>query len=213
MSENKNQLRDFDKEAAKWDEKPTRVRLARDIGDTILRQVKLRPDMDVLDFGCGTGLVALRVAPLVRSVTGADSSSGMLEVFREKAARDGLANVRAMHLEAGVALSGSYDLVLSSMTFHHVLHIDALLAEFYRLLKNPGYLCVADLDPDQGEFHDDNTGIFHFGFDRKALGESFRKAGFSKVTDFTAAEITKPRPNGEPRKFSIFLLVGEKTGN
>jgi ubiquinone/menaquinone biosynthesis C-methylase UbiE len=108
MSENKNQPRDFDKEATKWDEKPARVKLARDIGDAILRQVKLRPDMDVLDFGCGTGLVSLRVAPLVRSVTGADSSSGMLEVFREKADRDGLANVRTMHLEAGAALSGSY---------------------------------------------------------------------------------------------------------
>jgi ubiquinone/menaquinone biosynthesis C-methylase UbiE len=212
MAETNNQKRDFDKEASKWDEKPTRVKLAQDIGDTLLRQVELGPGMDVLDFGCGTGLVSLRLAPLVRSVTGADSSSGMLEVFREKADRQGLTNVRTVHLEDGATLSGSYDLVISSMTFHHIEHIDGLLAEFYRLLKSPGYVCVADMDPEQGEFHDDNTGIFHFGFERSALGDSFRKAGFSRVSDFTAAEVTKLRPNGESRKFGIFLLIGEKMG-
>ena len=49
-----------------------------------MREVKLSPDMDLLDFGCGTGLISLHLQPHVRSLWGVDTSSGMLEVFQGK---------------------------------------------------------------------------------------------------------------------------------
>jgi precorrin-6B methylase 2 len=55
-----SEKRDFDKEAAAWDEQPARVQLAGDVAAAIVRQVTLRTDMDVLDFGCGTGLLTLQ---------------------------------------------------------------------------------------------------------------------------------------------------------
>lgn len=206
------QRRDFDKDAAGWDEEPTRVKLASDIFDAINQQVRLTRDMEVLDFGCGTGLVSLRVAPLVKSVTGADSSQGMLDVFRAKAGRQGQANVSALHLDPDRPdfPPGPYDLILSSMTFHHVEHPAALLAQMFGALKSPGYLCVADLDLDQGEFHADNTGVFHFGFERAELHRVFLKAGFSQVRGVTAAKVAKTTSKGVPRLFSVFLMVGEK---
>ena len=54
----KNQPRDFDKQAATWDENPGRVKLAEDVAGAVAQQVALLPDMDGLDFGCGTGLLA-----------------------------------------------------------------------------------------------------------------------------------------------------------
>jgi len=66
--------RDFDKEAAKWDENPGRVKLANEVADSIIREAAPSAGMDALDFGCGTGLVTLRIQPLVGSITGADSS-------------------------------------------------------------------------------------------------------------------------------------------
>ena len=204
------QKRDFDKEAATWDEQPARVKLAEDVAHTIEQQVTLGPGMDVLDFGCGTGLLTLKFAPRVKSITGADSSQGMLDVLKAKASKQGRTNVVVELLSPSHGPSGLHDVIVSNMTFHHVEHTDALLAQLFQCVKATGYLCVADLDLDQGEFHDDNTGVFHFGFDRAALRQSFAQAGFSEVKDVTAAEVVKKTRKGDPRKFTVFLMIGKK---
>ncbi len=206
------QPRDFNKEAARWDDNPTRVKLAEDVVKAITDRISLTPEMDVLDFGCGTGLLALRLAPLVRSVTGADSSRGMLNVLAAKATKWGLANVRALHLPAGGDIADSYNLIVSGMVLHHVEHLDALLAQLFRACKTPGLLCVADLDPEQGLFHEDNRGVYHFGFERSEMRQQFSRAGFAKVLETTAATVMKPTRNGDLRAFTVFLVCGEKTG-
>jgi SAM-dependent methyltransferase len=62
--------RDFDQEAAKWDQVPGRVKVARDIAQSILREIILTTDMDVLDFGCGTGLLTFALQPFVHMPLG-----------------------------------------------------------------------------------------------------------------------------------------------
>jgi SAM-dependent methyltransferase len=204
--------RDFDKESASWDEAPGRVKVANDIADAILEEIMLTSDVDVLDFGCGTGLVSLRLQPLVHSVTGVDSSKGMLDVFKEKIRSRNLTNVRTQYLDIGqgYALEGSYHLIVSSMTFHHIKEIRPVLDQFYKISAPSGYLCIADLDPDEGMFHDNNDGIFHFGFDRAALRGTFIEAGFEDIRVRTAAEILKPVPAGGTRLFTVFLMTGRK---
>jgi ubiquinone/menaquinone biosynthesis C-methylase UbiE len=204
--------RDFDKEAAAWDENPARVQMARDVAQAVARQVRLSPDLAVLDFGCGTGLLTLQLAPLVGSITGVDSSRGMLDVLAGKLARLSLTNVRMRYLDidAGDVLDGRYGLIVSSMTLHHIRQIEPLLEQFYRVLAPGGHLCLADLDLDDGQFHSDNQGVFHFGFDRPALRGVFAAAGFEDVRDTTAAEVTKPTREGQLRRFTIFLMTGRK---
>jgi ubiquinone/menaquinone biosynthesis C-methylase UbiE len=204
--------RDFDKEAASWDEHPSRVRLANDVAGAITKQISLTSDMVVLDFGCGTGLLTLQLQPLVRLITGADSSKGMLAVFRKKIADRNLTNAKSLLLDPdkGDALTGNYHLIVSNMTLHHIKDIRPLLDQFHKVTAPGGYLCITDLDPDNGRFHDDNTGVFHFGFDRSSLRKAFMDAGFDKVKDTTAAEIVKPAPNGEMRRFTVFLMCGQK---
>lgn len=146
------ETKDFDKEAISWDEKPARVTLARDIANAILKQIVLRPDMDVMDFGCGTGLLTIQLQPLVRSITGVDSSTGMLDVLKTKIATLNLKNISAVHvdLDRGDTLAGNYDLVVSGMTLHHIKSIEPLIDQFYRIIAPSGYLCIADLDLDSG---------------------------------------------------------------
>jgi 2-polyprenyl-3-methyl-5-hydroxy-6-metoxy-1,4-benzoquinol methylase len=206
--------RDFDAAAASWDEQPARVRLANDVAAAIARQVVLRPDMEVLDFGCGTGLLTLRLALLVRSVTGVDSSRGMLNVLAAKIAKQNLTNVRTLRLDldAGDDLTDEYHLIVSSMTLHHIREVGPLLERFYKALAPGGHLCLADLDPDDGLFHDDNQGVFHCGFARAALRQAFVAAGFDEVQGITAAEVTKPTRLGELRRFTVFLMTGLKRG-
>ena len=205
--------RDFDREAAAWDEHPARVQLANDVAAAIMRQVTLRADIDVLDFGCGTGLLTLRLAPLVRSVTGVDSSRGMLNVLAAKIAKQNLTNVRTLllDLDAGDDLTDEYHLIVSSMTLHHIREVGPLLERFYKAIAPGGHLCLADLDPDDGLFHDDNQGVFHFGFERVCLCQAFMAAGFEDVQDMTAAEVTKPTRLGELRRFTVFLMTGRRS--
>ena len=204
--------RDFDKEAAAWDSNPTRVKLAGDVAQAIREETPLTPDMDVLDFGCGTGLLTLALQPFVRSVTGVDSSDGMLGVLREKVERRKLTNVRArlLDIEKGDRLEGRYHLIVSSMTLHHIPDVARLLAEFRNVLKPGGCLCIADLDSDGGRFHVDSTGVFHPGFDRAALRKDFATAGFTDIRDRTAAWVTKPSAGGAPQTFTVFLMTGRK---
>lgn len=204
--------RDFDKVAASWDENPLRVKLANDITHAISEQIVLTPEMDIMDFGSGTGLLALRLQPLVRSVTGIDSSQGMLDIFNAKIAKLKPNKVKTVLVDPdkGDLLTGNYDLVLSNMTLHHIKDIESLFAQFYKVTTPGGLLCIADLDLDEGQFHEDNTGVFHFGFDRPTLHKVFTEAGFDDVWNMTAAEVVKPRINGEMRRFSVFLMIGRK---
>ena len=204
--------RDFDKEAASWDENPGRVKLANDVARAISERIALRPEMNVMDFGCGTGLLSMQLQQHVHSITGIDSSQGMLDVFNAKIASYKLKYVKTLllDLEKGERLEGNYDLVLSNMTLHHIKDIESLLIQFYRVIAPGGYLCIADLDLDSGQFHSDDTGVFHFGFERKRLQEIFTRIGFKNVWDITATEVIKPAKNGQLSRFTVFLMCGQK---
>jgi ubiquinone/menaquinone biosynthesis C-methylase UbiE len=204
--------RNFDKEATNWDQVPERVKVAQDIARSMIRELTLMPDMDVLDFGCGTGLLTLALQPFVRSITGVDSSRGMLDVFKTKIKEQNLGNVKAnyLDLDKGDVLDSSYHLIVSSMTLHHVKEIGSLLKLFHQVLRPSGTICIADLDLDDGQFHSNNDGVFHFGFDRVILHKIFTEAGFDNVQDISAAEVVKPTFNGEVRQFTVFLMIGQK---
>jgi len=204
--------RDFDLEAATWDEEPRRVELARDLFTAITETVVLSPSMAVLDFGCGTGLLTLQLAAQVGHVTGIDSSQGMLDVLEGKVRHYHIDNVttRRIDVACGDVLEGRYDLVVSTMTLHHVRHIRPLLEQFSRILRPAGHVCVADLDVENGEFHGNNEGVFHFGFDRRQLSESLSKTCFVNIGDKTAAEVVKPGADGQMKAFTVFLVTGQR---
>src|SRR5512135_1241451 len=185
--------RDFNKEAEQWDANPGRVKLANEIADAVIREGSLERTMNVLDFGCGTGLVTLRLQPLVKSILGADSSQGMLGVLQGKIDALGVTNVRTrlVDFEKGARVEGPFDLIVSSMTLHHVPDTATLFSQWYDLLAPGGRLCFADLDAEDGSFHSDNTGVFHLGFDRDHLKRLLRNANFKDIRDVTAATVQR----------------------
>lgn len=195
--------RDFDAAAPTWDETPRRVQLARDVAAAIRRAVPLGPAMAVLDFGCGTGLVTLELAPHLARISGMDSSKGMLEVLERKSG--GRIPAILLGPDELPALPQPVDGLVSSMTLHHVARLEPLFGAFFNLLVPGGFVALADLDAEDGSFHEDSRGVYHKGFCRSALLDLLNKAGFERVQVTDAAQVAKGGCT-----YSVFLAVAWK---
>lgn len=197
----------FDEAAPTWDAEERRVLLARGVTEAIAARCALSAGLDVLDFGCGTGLVSLGLRPLVRSVTGVDTSRGMLDVLERKVDEQRLDGVRAVLLprNAPLSLPDRFHLVVSSMTLHHVDDLASLFVRFRDHLHPGGRVALADLDLEDGTFHEDATDVVHLGFDRGAIAALLAAAGFAGVAVETATVARK----GE-RSYPVFLATGRK---
>lgn len=204
----------FDRSASQWDKEPHRIALMKAVGETILREAKPTSQMDVLDYGCGTGLVGLFLLPHVRSVTGADSSSGMLEVLRSKIVQGDISNMTAIHLdlERESVPPARFHMIVSSMVMHHVAEVSRVLRAFHEMLLPGGIVCIADLDTEPGVFHPDEAaaGVHHHGFDRSDFGRQLEAAGFKKIRASTAHVVQKPVVSGVLHEFPVFLIVAQQ---
>jgi ubiquinone/menaquinone biosynthesis C-methylase UbiE len=204
----------FDEAAAHWDTEPRRIELAKAVGEAILRQVQPTRDMDVLDYGCGTGLLGVFLLPHVRSVTGADSSPGMLQVLEDKIRTGRLQRMRTERLDLGrdPVPDSRYHLIAANMVMHHVDQIETLLTAFYQMLLPGGFVAIADLDTEPGLFHGPEVAesVYHHGFDRSVFKDCLHQIGFVDTEDMTAHVIHKPVANGESREFPVFLIVGHR---
>jgi len=202
----------FDEAAARWDDNPRRVDLARAVGAAIARGVPLQPCWRALDYGAGTGLLTLNLQPRVAFMTALDSSTGMLAKLDEKLAAAGIGNVQTRHwdLEAQPFPEPGFDLAVSSMTLHHLRDVPLVFKRLAYLLRPGGWLAAADLDTEDGSFHTDSVGVFHHGFDRLQVAEWLTDAGFLRIATSHAHSLTKPDATGRERAYGVFLAVGQK---
>lgn len=185
--------RDFDAAAMLWDEEPRRVKLAGEIASAIQERIQLSREWDALDFGCGTGLVTMQLAPALRSMTGIDSSAGMLSRLALKVQQSGISNVHTERCDPaqGELPPHTYHLITSAMTLHHVENIEPLLLSLKTVLHPDGWIALADLATEDGSFHEDPAGIFHHGFSAGELSGLLERAGFSSVSVSPVTNVIK----------------------
>ena len=194
----------FDERAREWDT-PERRERAETVADAIRANVPLTPTTRTIDVGAGTGLLGFALADDIGDLVLAEPSEGMREVIGEMLAASGRADVTAIpfDLEAGPPAGEPFDLAISLLVLHHVVDTATALAAIRRLLVPGGRIAIADLDTEDGTFHDaDAEGIHHLGFDREALSELTRAAGFVDVEFRTATEIVD-----DERRYPVFLLL------
>ena len=200
--------RDFDRAAPGWERDAARLKMTGALADAVIARLEWGPDLAAMDYGAGTGLVTLRIQPLVGRVLAVDTSPGMLAVLEEKVASARIANVavRLWDVEKDPLPEDRFDVIVSTMTFHHLRDIPAALGRFRDLLQPGGQMAVADLDTEAGDFHADPAGVWHFGFDRDELKGQFEAAGFSRVVTGTAYRLERPVAGGGLKEFSLFVL-------
>jgi SAM-dependent methyltransferase len=133
----------------------------------------------------------------------------MLSVFDGKLSAEDRGRVTLEHLDlaAGGHFFGSFDVILAAMLLHHVADPLELVKRFMDHLSPGGYLCLADLDSEDGSFHDDPTGISHHGFDRGVVASWQEEAGLAPLSIITVSTIDKQSADGAVRSYPVFLSV------
>ena len=206
MTENR-----FDRAAGNWDQETRRIELSRAIAAGIAG-LPLRTDMQAMEYGCGTGLVGLALAPYLDSLIAADSSAGMLEILRKKISEQGIKNVFPHLLDLHQEdFNKEFDLIFSAMTLHHLEDVQTVLVKIINCLKPGGILALADLDEEDGSFHKDNPeGVMHHGFNRQKLARDLEMLGLSAIKTSTVHTIRRPGLDGGEKAFPVFLMTAVK---
>jgi tRNA (cmo5U34)-methyltransferase len=200
----------FDNAAMEWDQKERRVKLAHAIAENISK-LPLNKKMKAMEYGCGTGLVGLALAPQLGSLVAIDTSSGMLDVLAQKITELGYTNVIPLRLDLTVETCNQhFDLIFSAMTLHHIEDTNMILTKFSQLLTAGGYLAIADLDSEDGSFHSAGAGEKHYGFSRELLSDKLLDLGFSSLQFETVHTISKVNEDGISREYPVFLLSAQK---
>jgi putative AdoMet-dependent methyltransferase len=195
----------FEHKAGDWDQRPVPTQISEGVFEALKGAVDLSPDLRVMDFGAGTGLVTTKLAPLVGQLLAVDVSASMLEQLARKPELAGKVRIFCQNI-LETPLTEPVDLVVSAMAMHHVEDTRSLLRAFFDQLEPGGRIALADLDTEDGDFHPpDVEGVYHAGFDRPALASLVEEVGFTEARFVTACEVDK----GDKR-YPIFLLTATK---
>jgi len=114
----------------------------------------VRPQDDILEFGCGVARLGLELASRCRSWTGADLSANMLATAAERLR--GADNVRLVKLQQ-IGLdqleTSCFDLVYSTNMLAHVDQMDRwrYVKGSFRVLRPGGRLCIDNVDLESEE--------------------------------------------------------------
>ena len=195
----------FELKAESYDSDAKRVSNVDNIANSILSSITFNKNMHIMDFGSGTGLLLERVAPFVKKITAVDVSESMTKQLSDKI-KNLDCEVEILQLDlTKTKLDMKFDGIISSMTMHHIKDTQAMFNDFYAMLNDNGAIAISDLESEDGSFHTDDTGVFHFGFNRTSFQDTAIAAGFRNVKIITASIDEKPHG-----KYPVFLLTGNK---
>ncbi len=102
---------------------------------------------NVIDFGCGTGLLTEKIITLAKSVIAIDSSKRMIDVLKNK----NLPGVQAISDELSLESiaenslkESSIDIVVASSVFGFIPNYESIIELLKSLLVNQGYIIQWD---------------------------------------------------------------------
>ena len=195
----------FTEKAKEWDKNEMVLQLSKETSSAILENIKFNDQMQVMDFGAGTGLITSQIASHVDLVTAVDISQSMLDKLIEKTDLTDKVNIVCQDILER-PLNKKFDLIMSAMALHHVKDTDLLLLRFSEHLKTGAKIALADLDAEDGSFHpEDIEGVYHDGFEREDLKTILEKNGFNDIRFVTAHTVNKDSKN-----YPIFLVTATK---
>ena len=101
---------------------------------SLFRGYDQRKDLDILDLGCGTGLMGIQVKPIVKSLVGIDLAQRMLDRAKDRNLYDAL-----VCADIGEFLAGNerkYDLVIAADVFVYIGDLTSIFDLAHQRLNN-----------------------------------------------------------------------------
>ena len=168
--------------------------------------LRLMPPLVIADLGAGEGGFALLLSQRAERVIAVDSSAKMIDVGREQAQRNGIANLeyRQGDMEELPIADLEVDLAFFSQSLHHALHPARALEEAARILVPGGRIVLLDLARHRFEEAREIYADEWLGFSEAELEEMLGRAGFADT------EVTIVDREAEPPHFQTLLAVAVK---
>lgn len=197
----------FDAAAITWDTKQQRVAQAKAIAEIIELTIPLSKDINALEFGCGTGLLGFNLIDKVGELTFSDTSRGMLSEVANKIRNGSHKTAKILDLNTA-KIDAQYNLIFSSMVFHHIPDHTGTIMALIGSLHAGGYICICDLDKEDGTFHSKEI-VPHHGFERYEIEQLFLNAGLDLISSQTGF-INKKIINDKEVDFPVFVIIAKK---
>jgi len=199
----------FNHEAQNWDANPFVHAASEQAQKALLsRYLTLRESLapgeglDVLEIGCGTGLLSLLIAPYAQHVVAVDAAQGMIDVMQQKLNKpDALKNITpvCVLLENPEDTSlppaspsnshgprKKFDLIISHLVLHHIPELRPVLETMLGCLKTGGSVALTDFEdfgPEARRFHPlkKMAGVERHGIHTKTMTKLMQDVGFVDV--------------------------------
>lgn len=202
----------FNAEAAAWDQNPFVHAASGEAWKAIQRLVPAMGDdqkrtADVLEIGCGTGLLSFLVAEKARQVVAVDAAHGMIDVLKQKIEKAHVKNIVPVCVlledpedkalpagEAGGRLK--FHLITSHLVMHHIPELKPVIKTMFGCLKPGGMVALTDFEdfgPEAKRFHAESrmAGVERHGINKQAITSLLNEAGFTDVNVVVGWEADK----------------------
>ena len=200
----------FNAEAANWDKNPFVHAASRQAAQAITAHIpslqhsdSASQNPDILEIGCGTGLLSCLLAPHARHYVAVDAAQGMIDVLTTKLQRGEapkniipvsvlLEDPEDEHLPPSSADGGSsgprlkFDLITSHLVLHHIPDLKAVLNTMFGCLKHGGSVALTDYQDEGAQsrrFHPKSRmgGVERHGIRRETMEALMKEVGFVNV--------------------------------